>query len=182
MHYSFRDEEERRRWQNPEEILADAGVQPNTIFIDLGCGSGFFAVPAAKIIGPKGVVCGVDTDSEALDELRKRAFKADLLNIRVKQAPAEDVFLCKRCADVAFIGIALHDFKDPLKVLQNVKRALKPSGRPVNLDWKKEPMLFGPPLEIRFSEKEAASLIIEAGFDVESVKSSGPYHYIISAH
>jgi len=42
MHHSYRDEEERRRWQNPEEILADAGIQPNTIFIDLGCGSGFF--------------------------------------------------------------------------------------------------------------------------------------------
>jgi len=182
MHHSYRDEEERRRWQNPEEILADVGVQPSTIFIDLGCGSGFFAIPAAKIIGPKGVVCGVDIDSEALDELRERAFKADLRNIRVKQAPAENVSLCERCADMAFIGIALHDFNDPLKVLQNAKRALKPNGRLANVDWKKEPMPFGPPLEIRLSEKEAASLIIKAGFNVESVRSSGPYHYIISAH
>ena len=182
MHHPYRNEEERRKWQNPEEILADAGVQPAIIFIDIGCGFGFFAVPAAKIIGPKGVVCGVDIDSEALHELRERASKADLRNIRVKLAPAEDVSLCERCADMAFIGIALHDFSDPLKVLQNAKRALKPTGRLVNLDWRKEPMPFGPPLEIRFSEEEAASLITKAGFTVESVKSSGPYHYIVSAH
>jgi ubiquinone/menaquinone biosynthesis C-methylase UbiE len=182
MHHSCRDEAERRRWQNPEEILAAAGVQPSTIFIDLGCGSGFFAIPAAKITGPKGLVCGVDIDSEALDELRDRASKADLRNIRVRLAPAEDVSLCEQCADMAFIGIALHDFNDPLKVLRNAKRALKPNGRLVNLDWKKEPMPFGPPLEIRFSEEKAASLIVEAGFNVESVKSSGPYYYIISAH
>jgi ubiquinone/menaquinone biosynthesis C-methylase UbiE len=81
-----------------------------------------------------------------------------------------------------FIGIALHDFKDPLKVLQNAKRALKTSGRLINLDWKKEQTPVGPPVEIRFSEAEAASLIERAGYNVVSVEDSGPYHYVISAN
>lgn len=63
------------------------------------------------MIGLEGVVCGVDVDSEALEELRAQAARASLSNIRVKQAAAEEVFLCERSADMVFIGIALDDFK-----------------------------------------------------------------------
>ncbi len=181
MHHSYHNEEERRKWQNPEAILTNAGVQAGDIIIDLGCGFGFFALPAAKIVGPKGLVCGIDIDSEALETLRKRAIETNLQNIQLKEAQAEEVSLCDHCADVAFIGIALHDFKDPLKVLKNAKSALKPNGRLVNVDWKKESMPIGPPLDIRFSEKEASSLITKAGFAVESVEDVGPYHYVVLA-
>ncbi|MGZ4943138.1 MAG: class I SAM-dependent methyltransferase [Halobacteriota archaeon] len=181
MHHSYHNEAERRKWQNPEEILANAKVQAGDIFIDLGCGFGFFALPAAKIVGPNGLVCGIDIDSEALEKLRERAIEAGLRNIRVKEAQAEEVSLCDHCADVAFIGIALHDFKEPLKVLKNAKSALKSNGRLVNVDWKKRSMPIGPPLEIRFNEQEASSLITRAGFAIESVEDVGPYHYVILA-
>jgi len=163
-------------------ILAEARVKVGDVLIDLACGFGFFAIPAAKIVGSKGVVCGVDIDKEALEALGEHAARLGLRNLRLKLAAAEDVVLCKQCADIVFVGIALHDFDDPLKVLQNVKKALKTGGRLVNLDWKKEQTPFGPPLEIRFSESEAVSLIERAGFKVVSVKDSGPYHYIISAN
>jgi len=81
-----------------------------------------------------------------------------------------------------FIGIALHDFRDPFKVLQNAKSNLKKDGRLINLDWKKESTPFGPPVDIRFSESEAASLIERAGFNVVSIQDSGPSHYVIVAN
>ncbi len=181
MHHSYHNEEERRKWQNPEAILADAEVRSGDIFIDLGCGFGFFAVPAAKIVGPKGLVCGIDVDSEALAKLRDRAKDAGLNNIELKEARAEEAPLCDHCADVAFIGIALHDFEDPLRVLKNARSALKSDGRVVNVDWKKKSTPIGPPLEIRFDEKQASSLITQAGFAVESVEDVGPYHYMMVA-
>jgi len=134
------------------------------------------------MIGSEGVVCGVDVDDEALGELRAQSARAGLGNVRVKLAAAEDASLCERCADIVFIGIALHDFKDPFKVLQNAKNTLKKDGRLVNLDWKKESTPFGPPLNIRFSESEAASLIERAGFNIVSIQDSGPYHYVIEAN
>ncbi|MGZ5502266.1 MAG: class I SAM-dependent methyltransferase [Halobacteriota archaeon] len=182
MHHTYHNEAERRGWQNPEQILTEAGVKAGDVFIDLGCGFGFFALPAAKISGSEGLVCGVDIDSEALEELRAQSARAGLGNVRVTLAAAEDVFLCERCADIVFIGIALHDFKDPFKVLQNAKRTLKKDGRLINLDWKKEPTPFGPPVNIRFSEEEATSLIERAGFHVVSIKDSGQYHYVIAAN
>ena len=40
----------------------------------------------------------------------------------------------------------LHDFNDPVKVLQNAKQMIKPNGQLIDLDWKKIEMPFGPPL------------------------------------
>lgn len=51
----------------------------------------------------------------------------------------------------------------------------------VDMDWKKIPMEVGPPLRIRFSEEEASRLIESAGFKIESVRESAPYHYAIIA-
>jgi hypothetical protein len=58
---------------------------------------------------------------------------------------------------------------------------LKPTGKVVNLDWKKKQMPFGPPESIRFSEEHASDLLQQAGFTVESVKNVGPHHYVITA-
>ena len=182
MHHTYRNEVQRRKWQNPEKILTEVGVKAGDVFIDLACGFGFFAIPAAEMIGSEGVVCGVDVDDVALGELRAQSARAGLGNVRVKLAAAEDASLCERCADIVFIGIALHDFKDPFKVLQNAKNTLKKDGRLVNLDWKKEATPFGPPLNLRFSEPEAASLIERAGFNIVSIQDSGPYHYVIEAN
>ena len=149
--------------------------------MDIGCGDGFFAIPAARLVGERGRVYALDVDSEAVDRLRRRAKKEGLTNLSLKVGQAEETVLCEACADIVFVGINLHDFRNPSKVLMNAKRMLKLTGRLIDLDWKKQPMEMGPPLEIRFSDKKAASLIKAAGFIIEAVKESGPYHYLIVA-
>ncbi len=174
-------EGERRRWQNPEAILSDIGLKRGSTFVDIGCGSGFFALPAAKLVGEKGIVYGLDANDEAIRWLKKKAAKESLGNLCLRVGAAEETVFCEECADIVFFGIVLHDFNEPVKVLMNAKRMLKPTGRLVNLDWKKEPMELGPPEQIRFSEKEATNLIENIGFKVEAVKDVGSYHYIITA-
>lgn len=175
------DDPERRKWQNPEETLKNIGLKPGFSFVDVGCGSGFFALPAAAIVGSRGRVYGVDVDSEAIDELKREASRRNLENLVLKIGRAEDVILCERCADIVFFGIDFHDFQDQIKVLHNARKMLKPEGRLIDLDWKKEPMDVGPPSEIRFSQKKAVGLIEAASFKVETVRDSGSYHYIITA-
>jgi ubiquinone/menaquinone biosynthesis C-methylase UbiE len=181
MSHRHANDPERRKWQNPEAILADIGLKAGLTFMDIGCGGGFFALPAARIVGESGKVYGIDINAESISQLRALADREGLNNLELTVGRAEDVVLCESCADIIFFGIVLHDFEDAAKVLQNAKKMLNPAGRLVNLDWKKTTMPLGPPLPIRFSEEKSAQLIEAAGLKVVSVSDVGPYHYIIVA-
>lgn len=172
---------ERRKWQDPEKILTKIGLAPGMIFVDIGCGDGYFALPAARIVGPEGKVIAVDIDEGAIGRLRRQAAEEELNQLSADVKAAEETIACEGCADFVFFGIDLHDFADPMRVIQNAKRMLRPSGRLVDLDWKAEPMQFGPPLGKRFSIDKAKKAIESAGFHVVSTAEAGPYHYIITA-
>jgi ubiquinone/menaquinone biosynthesis C-methylase UbiE len=172
---------ERRKWQNPEEILNEIGLALGMTFVDLGCGDGYFALPAARIVGLKGKVIATDIDEGAIVRLRKQSAEEGLVQLSAEVSAAEDTIACERCADFVFFGINLHDFADPAQVIRNAKKMLRSSGRLVDLDWKAQPMPIGPPLEKRFSIAKAQELIESAGFHIASVAEAGPYHYIIVA-
>jgi ubiquinone/menaquinone biosynthesis C-methylase UbiE len=180
-HKFFHDETERRKWQNPEKILAEIGLSPGQTFVDVGCGEGFFTIPAAKLLGKRGRVYGFDIDEKAIQRLKEKTADEGLENLILKVGTAEEVVPCRGCADFVFFGMNLHDFRDPPKALINAKKMLKSGARLIDLDWKKEPMDLGPPLRIRFSQEEAVTRIEEAGFRVHAVKQEGPYHYLIIA-
>jgi ubiquinone/menaquinone biosynthesis C-methylase UbiE len=180
IHRSIPDHE-RRRWLNPEAILSSIGLRPGFTFIDIGCGRGFFALPAARIVGKKGKVYGLDADAKSIGSLKEQASTEGLENLYLTVGRAEETIVCEQCGDIIFIGMALHDFQDPSRVLENARSMARPTGRLVDLDWKKEPTDFGPPLRIRFSVEVAVSLIEGAGFAVETARDSGPYHYLVIA-
>jgi len=175
------DESERRQWQDPEAVLAATGLKPGSTFMDIGCGEGFFTLPAARLTGPGGRVYGVDIEGEAIETLRRRAAAEGLNNLELITGKAEEALLCQACTDIVFFGNVLHDFENPAEVVRKARRMIKPEGKLANLDWKKEAMSFGPPLSRRFDEAAAISLIEPAGFRVESVKDAGKYHYLIIA-
>jgi len=157
-------------------------LKPNQVFADICCSDGFFAIPAAQIVGKNGKVYALDIDKNAISVLKERAKKEELKNIVTTVGNAEETVLCEECGDIVFFANDLHDFRDQSKVLANARRTIKASGRLVDVDWKKKSMLMpGPPPRIRLSETEASNLIKNAGFDIETIGEAGPYHYIIIA-
>lgn len=175
------DDPERKQWQDPDKILLSVGLEKGMVFVDIGCGEGYFALPASRKVGPGGRVYAFDINAGAVAELQVQAETEGLDNIISGVKEAENTIVCEGCADIVFFGIDLHDFHDPLQVLTNAKRMLKPTGWLADLDWKDIPMEFGPPLEKRFSVKKAEQLIKSAGFSVVSVQDAGPYHYLVLA-
>ncbi len=164
------DEATRRSWYNPEAILQD--LSPGMVFVDVGCGDGFFSILAAKKVGEKGKVYAVDSDASAIEKLNRKAQAEGLKNIVSRVGSAEETVFCIGCADFVFFSMVLHDFADPARVLQNARKMIKPSGTLVDLDWKKQEMAFGPPFKIRFSENYASTLMHDAGFRVDGVRVS----------
>ncbi len=173
------DEATRRSWYNPDAILKD--LEAGMVFVDVGCGDGFFSILAAKKVGDSGKVYAVDIDASAIEKVKQKAKAEGLNNINARAGKAEDTVFCKSCADFIFYSMDLHDFNDPAKVLQNARQMIKPNGQLIDLDWKKIEMPFGPPVSIRFSEEKASGLIESAGFTVTDVRDAGRYHYLITA-
>jgi ubiquinone/menaquinone biosynthesis C-methylase UbiE len=173
------DEGTRRSWYNPEDILKN--LAEGMVFVDVGCGDGFFSILASKRVGERGRIYAVDVDTSGIDKLTTKAKIEGLTNITTKVGKAEDTVFCDQCADFVFYSMDLHDFNDPAKVLKNAKQMLKPKGQLIDLDWKKQQTPFGPPFAIRFSEEYAAGLIQSAGFKIVNVRDAGLNHYVITA-
>ena len=157
------DENTQRSWYNPQAVLSD--LKAGMTFADIGCGDGYFTLLAAKIVGEKGKVYAVDIDPSGIEKLKNKAQTQGLTNIAAQAGKAEDTVFCRGCVDFVLFSMDLHDFGDAAKVLQNAKQMLKPNGRVVDLDWKKIPMPFGPPVAIRFSEEYAADSDALRGVD-----------------
>jgi ubiquinone/menaquinone biosynthesis C-methylase UbiE len=170
-----------KKLYHPSLKLENIGLRAGMIFMDIGCGYGFFTIPAAQTVGEQGKVYAVDVSALAIDRLKREAAEKGLKNVTATVGEAEETVFCDACADIVFYSIVLHDFRDPLKVLQNAKQMLKPTGTLVNLDWKKKVMPIGPPVRIRFSEEQASNLIKQAGFTIESVKDVESDFYIVTA-
>ncbi len=65
-----------------EEVLREIGIKEDEIILDFGCGSGTYTIPAAKLVGEKGLVYAVDKDKKELDNLIYKAKSAGLNNIK----------------------------------------------------------------------------------------------------
>ncbi|WP_424357008.1 class I SAM-dependent methyltransferase [Methanocella sp. MCL-LM] len=171
---------DRRKMMDPHVILPKIGLKPGMTLVDVGCGQGFFALPAARIAGPEGRVYGIDIDAEALDLLSLKASDAGL-NINALRGDAGQTVACEGCADIVFFGISLHDFTEPEKVLDNAWRMLKPGGVLADLDGKNAGKDGGSRPGNRLSEKEASQLIEEANFNIVSVEDFSDRFYLILA-
>ena len=175
------DDPERKTWQDPGTILSSIGLTTGMVFTDIGCGEGYFTLPAARTVGINGKVLAADINPDAVTALRTSAANEGLDNLSAEVKAAEEAVFCEGCADIVFFGIDLHDFAEPRKVLSNARKMLKSSGRLIDLDWKDEPMGFGPPQEKRFSMHKAQGMIEAAGFRILSARDAGQYHYLIIA-
>ena len=102
----------RRRWQNPESILGRVGLKPSQVFVDIGCGDGFFTIPAARIVGENGKVYALDIENNAIRAIEDRARKEGLKNIVTTVGKAEETVVCEGCSDMIFFANDLHDFEN----------------------------------------------------------------------
>ena len=108
-------------------LLAQIRIAPNTRCVDLGCGGGDVTVELARAVGPAGKVIGIDTDTVVLDIARKEAMELGLKNISFEchdvttWEPREDF-------DVVYARFLLTHLSDPLEVLINARKALRPGG------------------------------------------------------
>ncbi len=169
---------ERESELSPERLLREAGLKEGETFADIGCGPGFFTIPAAAIVGDRGTVLAIDTQEEMLDQLKGRKPPKNVLLLKSEEnlIPAEDAK-----ADFVLIAFVLHEAEKKDVFLKEIKRITRLGGIIFILDWKKKKEEKGPPLNERLSERSVMELLKEAGYVKVRAASLNPSHYRIIA-
>ena len=115
---------------NPVKTLQGAGIQPGQSVLEVGCGTGFFTIPAAKIIGEEGCLVAMDALSDFIKKVSKKVQSADLKNVRVVKRDALNTGLDAATIDIALLFGVLPWPALPLnRLLPEMHRVLKPEGR-----------------------------------------------------
>ena len=115
-----------------QDVLAAAAAKPGEHVIDIGCGMGGTTADLARAVGPTGHVLGVDI-SEPLIEAA-RSHRVDNATFVVGDAVT---YPFKAAAyDLVFSRFGVMFFGDPVAAFQNLRHALKPTGRLVFLCWR----------------------------------------------
>ena len=169
----------RAAWQKPEEVLDALALAPGQTVCDIGAGPGYFALRAAKRVGPTGRVFAVDVEPRILDALRARIEKAGVRNVTPVLALAADPLLPAHSCDLVLIVDAYHHFPDRPKYLARLTALLRAGGRLANVDWHKRATDFGPPLEHRIAREDFLADAAKAGLRVVSEPKILPYQYFI---
>lgn len=158
------DNPERRASMPPEATLVKAGIKPGDVVLDIGCGMGYFAVPASQMVGPKGMVYALDISGVMLAELRSKTASTGVFNIHTVQSTHGALNIPEAAYTLALLVNVLHEVEDKKAFLAQVAAALKPGVKLSVIEWRKLETPDGPPLKDRISEDEMQVLLKKAGF------------------
>jgi ubiquinone/menaquinone biosynthesis C-methylase UbiE len=165
---------------DPKLNLEQFELRPGMLVADLGVGSGFYAMEAAKQVGPEGRVFGVDVQKEIVEHLKRMAQLEKLENLEAIWGDIEKVGGTKLkdgIADAVIASSVLFQVEEKENFIEEVKRILKPGGKVLLIDWLDSFGGLGPHRDSVVSQAEAESLFKAAGFQVAKKIDPGDHHY-----
>jgi len=166
---------ERYKFLPPYKTLKYLGLIEDDIMIDVGCGTGYFTIPAAQITGPAGKVIGLDISEVMLDELRRKIFN---LPGNIELILSDPIQFPPRDSTGTFVLLSnvLHEAENMITMLKEARRVLKHGGKLAIIEWEKKEMPMGPPIEDRLHADEILSMVSQAGFVMPKIIPAGEYH------
>ena len=169
------ESKDRKKCQNPEEIIGLLELKPFYVVADLGCGSGYFTIPISRKVKK---VYGIDIQKEMLGFIEEKIQKQEILNIKTLRSKENEIPLQNGSVDLLLSVNRLHEFQDKEKIIDEMQRVIKHEGQIAIIDFKKEKINFGPPVAIRISKEKRVYLFEKKGFTF--LKSHDlKYHYLI---
>jgi ubiquinone/menaquinone biosynthesis C-methylase UbiE len=173
------DRPEREVEETPDRAVDALALTPGAIVADLGAGSGYFTVRLARRVGPSGRVFAADIQPEMLSLLRRRLESGGFSNVQVVQSAEDDPRLPPRTFDLILMVDVYHELAQPQVILSKLLASLKPTGRLVLLEYRKE----DPAIPIRPEHKMSVAdvrLELEAeGFQLDRVDHRLPRQHIL---
>ena len=105
------------------------GIVAGKNVADIGAGSGWFTVRAAKQVGDAGTVYAVDINPDAIQHIAERAGKEGLGNIKTVLSKPDDAQLPPATIDAALMLKTYHEIAQPIVLLKNLRASLRPGAK-----------------------------------------------------
>jgi len=182
MGYQGRDwleREERDIEEGPDTALEALDLKPGMTVADIGAGSGYITVRMARLVGETGKVYAEDIQPQMLQLLQRRLQREKVTNVVPVLGGLDDPKLPADTIDLMLLVDVYHEFSEPVKMLAGMRAALKPGGRLVLLEYRKEDPTVPIRLEHKMTVAEAKMEVEAAGFTLTKVDPRLPRQHIL---
>lgn len=158
------DNPQRRLELPPLETLKLLGLTKGNTVADVGCGIGYFSIPAASIAGDEAIVYALDLSQEMIDEVEKKSVDSGMAIIKTIKTEEYELKLDDASVDFILMSLVLHEVEDKARMIDEITRILKPGGTFSLIEWEKIEGASGPPMEERISFEEIDDILSEIGY------------------
>ncbi|WP_049906243.1 class I SAM-dependent methyltransferase [Halorubrum tebenquichense] len=175
-----------RLWPTPGATLRKLGVESGESVAEVGCGSGYFALPAARIAESESVYA-VDVDASLLDELDGRADRQGIDNVVPVHGDARNLTdVLPDSVSTLVVANTFHGVGDQSGLVEQAFRAIEPGGSLIIVNWHDRPRETttvgteprGPPTALRTPPGETEDVVLSAApFTLDRLVELPPYHY-----
>ena len=170
---------ERIEEEEPDVALKVLQIPKGAAVADIGAGSGYITVRLSKLVGPTGTVYANDVQPQMLEILRRRLGREKITNVTLVQGTVEDPKLPPASVDLQIMVDVYHEFSQPQAMLRRLREALKPGGRLVLLEYRKEDPSIPIRPEHKMSVAEAKMEVEAEGFTLAKVDETLPRQHIL---
>ena len=170
--------EQRQNELKPEELLRSLGLRKGQTMADIGCGPGFFTLPAARIVGETGQVFAADIQGDMLAAVRGRAAEAGLTNVRVVKTSDTEIPMPSASCDLVLLAFVLDEIEQRARFLHRSARLLKANAKLAVLEWQKIDQAEGPPREDRIGPEDLEADAQAAGLRVTEQRDVNDSYYL----
>jgi ubiquinone/menaquinone biosynthesis C-methylase UbiE len=129
---------EREREEQLTKMVKALRLKNGMIVADVGAGSGVISVMMARNVAPKGKVLAVDIQPEMLELLSNKLEQQGIKNVEPVLGGIRSPRLDPESVDLALMVDVYHEFSHPYEMMVGISRALKPGGRVVFVEFRKE--------------------------------------------
>jgi len=156
----------REVYDKRKQIVAAAKVKKGAAVADVGAGTGLFTLLFAEAVGPQGTVYAVEIAPRFLEYIGKRAKKAGARNVKTVRGTAASVELPPASVDLVFLCDTYHHFEKPQENLASIRKALRPGGEILLVDFKRVPGKTAAWIteHVRAGQEEVTKELEAAGF------------------
>jgi ubiquinone/menaquinone biosynthesis C-methylase UbiE len=170
---------ERIQEEEPDRMLAALDIRKGATVADIGAGVGYHVWRLSEIVGSAGRVIGEDIQEEMIRLMKKNVDDRKLKNVEFVLGTPTDPKLPSKSLDLVLMVDVYHEFSEPVTMMRHIQEALKPDGRVVLVEFRKEdPSVPIQPLH-KMSVQEVRSELEPLGFKFQRSLEFLPWQHII---